>query len=602
MEQLRLHPGTASASARFKREQYFPAEWNPQIDEFLSLFHRYDYIYKCFGSDEWKSPTDSRWALDSSQILKAVACAPRKYFIGTRWGRANRYAVLDIDINSKYHNEKQYKRIKKLLRKAGIENSCLYRSSDSGGWHIYIFFDEPVSTRDLQKQFHSLFVLSGYTVAKGQLEIFPTPCDRLNKGFGLRLPLQEGFAWLDEETFEVESDRWEYSPGKAINRFLDDMNSTFNTRHDFHRLRAFVEKLSEEKETSAIRFQPKLAGVVPLIKSKTTQYSSQEAIEEVITVFGFYPPNMIADVWVRGRHYALAGLTRTKQRSDALFCLGHYYFYGDPKSSIPALGYGYEDERERVIKEILDAKHNGMSKDISRGRSDAESQIERAARWVPPHRRGQEIPRYEPKTPIAWTRANVNRRIDARKRIQEAVASFVKEQKRFGIRDLAAAAKCSTDTLYKHPDLWKKAQDQINQKHFAIDPGQYIAGGGVGCSENPPPSTRFSEKMPPGRRAARQIVSEISMRIKRDIRRKEKEKLGITSGINEKWKTHWREIEIMDIERISIFELKAKAALVGSFLMTAPDDELETQVRDYADRLKVELERRLRGPTREDYT
>jgi hypothetical protein len=174
--------------------------------------------------------------------------------------------VLDIDQGSEYHTPAGYTAISALLTEAGIENFGLYRSSYSGGWHIYIFFDEPVSSRDLYKQLHKLFTLSGLEVSKGKLELFPNPGDGSN-GQGLRLPLQPGFAWLAHHSQQVLEERDEISPTEAIWQFVRDITCNTNTYHDFHKLRAYVERLESAQVTSAFAGVP--GNVIP-IKAKST--------------------------------------------------------------------------------------------------------------------------------------------------------------------------------------------------------------------------------------------------------------------------------------------------------------------------------------------
>jgi hypothetical protein len=76
---------------------------------------------------------------------------------------------------------------------------------------------------------------------------------------------------------------------------------------------------------------------------------------------------MNVENWHKGRTFHKDGLTGPSQRAEAIFCLGHYFFYGDPSRNLPALGYGFEEERNWAIKEYLEARHNGYSVDINRG-------------------------------------------------------------------------------------------------------------------------------------------------------------------------------------------------------------------------------------------
>src|SRR5277367_262149 len=473
--------------ARFKREDFYSADWDDQVAEFVSLFHRYDYICKPLTGGSWFSANE-QWKLTDTEILKAAACAHAKYFLGCRSDRASRFAVLDIDAGSKYHNKSELDRLTTVLSGAGISKTCLYRSSHSDGWHLYIFFDEPVSSRDLEKTRSTLLRLNKFEVPKGKLEIFPHPGDKSSKGQGLRLPLQSGFAWLNHKTLEVVHERWEISPAKAIDFFLDDLNSSANTRQDFHRMKGHVEKLLERKAgvVDSVLRAPGPTNVVPITRKEQGEPSA--AAETIIENFGHWPNGMNPDVWMKGRDYFERGLTGPGQRADAIFCLGHYLFYGDPEHERPALGYGYEQERQWAIERILLDRHHGYSKDIEERRSDAFEQVERAANWLPPSRRGQEIIRYESKVPTAWRRNSVNLKLDARKRIREAVEAFIEAKTPFSLRDLAAKSKCSTDTLYKHQDLWKLIQEQMRSDRFASDPGQYNAGVGAAGLESLPPS------------------------------------------------------------------------------------------------------------------
>jgi hypothetical protein len=254
------------APLRFSRAQFFPASCDEEVQNFLKLFHRYGYIYKPLSSGSWLSANES-WQLTDTEILKAIACAHSKYILGCRAGRSTYFAVIDIDAGSRYHNKTDLERIQQILSKAGIRHSVLYRSSESGGWHLYLFFDEPVSSKDLRKQLFELFRLSGYVIAKGILEIFPHPGES-SIGQGLRLPLQPGWAWLNEESLAVRDDRFELNPAEALSRFLSDFENEANTRHDFHQMRAYVESLAARQEQVKIETTKNAASsnVIPLTR------------------------------------------------------------------------------------------------------------------------------------------------------------------------------------------------------------------------------------------------------------------------------------------------------------------------------------------------
>lgn len=110
---------------RFCRDKFFPKDQKESMGRFLSLFHRYGWIYRPFTGDGWLSANE-KWALTDSEILKAVACMHPKFYLGARADKATRFAVLDIDAGSKYHSPKQLGLITDALAAAGIKETNLY--------------------------------------------------------------------------------------------------------------------------------------------------------------------------------------------------------------------------------------------------------------------------------------------------------------------------------------------------------------------------------------------------------------------------------------------------------------------------------------------
>lgn len=406
--------------------------------------------------------------MTDSEILKAIACVHKKY-LGARSSRASRFAVLDIDIDSKYHNPDSVHKILSLLADAGLKESHVYQSSDSGGWHIYLSFDQLISTRDLHKQLTTFLQLHGFQLAQGVLEVFPHPGDA-SLGYGLRLPLQPGFAWLNQETLAVSFDRYDFLPGQALDRFMSDFTDEANSYHDFHQFKAHVQQLQQNRQAPAAPITTKPAQVVPIRPPKITA-ASKAADPAVIAIFGFLPPNIDSDRWLTGRNYYEQGLTGESQRADAVKSLSHYFFFGDPSRQVAALGYGCKQERDWAMNAVIFAKHNGYSDEINKGRPDARAHITRAANWVPPRLRGQKITPYVQTTPVVWIKANAKRSMDGRKRIEDAVVKLNGHP--FSLRTLKTVAKCSMDTLYKNQDLWQDAYDQFQHSHLASDPGVY---------------------------------------------------------------------------------------------------------------------------------
>ena len=240
---------SAAAPTRFDRLQYFPKGWETCVAQFLELFHRFGYIYKPLSGGSWYSANEN-WKLPDSEILKAIACAHPKFYIGCRAAKTTRFAVLDIDQNSRYHNKQSLEKLLQCLSQAGLSRSSLYRSSYSGGWHLYLFFEEPIASLELRRQLFKLLTLNDFQVGKGQLEIFPHPGGEGSMGLGLRLPMQPGFAWLDKKTLEIEHERNELDATYALELFLDVLDGDANSFEDFRRLKAHVQEL-EKRRTSA---------------------------------------------------------------------------------------------------------------------------------------------------------------------------------------------------------------------------------------------------------------------------------------------------------------------------------------------------------------
>ena len=404
-----MRSAQAGAPARFARQDHFPQGWQPCIGQFVELFHRYGYIYKSLSGGSWYS-SNEKWKLPDSEILKAIACVHPRSFIGCRSGKSSRFAVLDIDQSSQYHNQRSLDKLLKVLSEAGLGRSSLYRSSYSGGWHLYLFFDEPINSADLRRQLVRLLALNGFKIEKGQLEIFPSPGSGESLGHGLRLPLQPGFAWLDKKTLEVEHERHELNATQALELFVDALDGDNNSYADFRRLKNHVQELEQSKNV-VVEFGNNSADNVVLLKRAEKASATGEFIDFVRGVFKRLPPGIIVDNWYKGRIYHLNGLTGPSQRAEAIECLGHYFFYGDPSRDLPALGYGYELDRQWAIEEFLSHRHNGYSEEINQGQADSFAQVERAANWVPAHRKGRETVKYKPARPISWVRENANRKL-----------------------------------------------------------------------------------------------------------------------------------------------------------------------------------------------
>lgn len=410
--------------------------------------------------------------------------------------------------------------------------------------------------------------------------------------------MQPGFAWLDKRSLELDIDRAEVSATKALELFLDAVDADANSYRDFQKLKAFVEEL--EQRRSQMANVADSTNVVPI--RRTPSEPSAEFADFVSSVFRRLPPNIIVDNWYKGRLFHLNGLSGPSQRAEAIVCVGHYLFYGDPSRGLPALGYGYEQEREWALRDFLSDHHNGQSKDINDEKPDAVAQVERAAHWRPAHAKQKQPAKYSPARPISWIRENENRQKDARQRIQEATDSLRKEQRTFTTVELRERASCSRRTLYDHQDIWRalyedrKNYRDLSDGFFANCTDEYNVAVGADSPKIEPPSASSSKIMPPGLRAARQIASEISMRSRRDIERARKKTEQTRDDADDHWRDQVAAFTSASPSSLTIEELKLSLVLFLRYLLLSPTEEDQLQTQEHIVLLRQELERRSNGP------
>jgi hypothetical protein len=498
-------------------------------------------------------------------MLKAVACVHPKYLIGARAGKSTRFVVLDIDKGSRYHTKHHLDQLITVIMNSGLNEPVLYRSSHSDGWHLYIFFDEPVPAKEVHRLICDLLRSDGWLINKGTLEVFPNPGEG-SMGMGLRLPLQPGFAWLNCNTLDVEAEREWLTPQQAIDRYMEDCRQFGNDIAAYRQLKKTVAERQAAGAAIAERLDRAIGG-----SKRHIEAANELAATAVARVFRTPPPGIDPDVWWRGRTYFETGLTGPSQRADAIFSLGHYLFYGDPERGLEALGYNYEGERRLAIERILALKNHGQSKDISRGRADAMAQISRAANWRPVHKRGVEIVPYKRQVPIAWVRHNGNLKADAITRIKNALKVFVEASEVFTAEELARRAECSKSTLYKHKQLWKSLQQELYRNRLTVRSDEYNAVEGAGCSQTGAPAKEILPNMPPGRLAARRIAFELARSLKQNDQEQSKDMQSLSNRYTQSWKEEFA--RNLPATAADGRELKAALPILLALVCRAPDYE-----------------------------
>lgn len=368
----------------------------------------------------------------------------RGLFRGCYWGEETHHAVFDIDQGSKYHSAQELAKLASKLAAVGL-TVAPYQSSESGGWHLYLFFDDWAPSNEVEKTLKAYLKAENYEIKSGTLEIFPS-------GNALRLPLQKGFGWLAPDGQLIRK-REELKQDEALAAFRTDIENNACNWEEAKRL--------IERQLSVARVN---AG------------GSALAHEEAISVGGMedlYQRGIDWEKYHRGREYWLNGLTAPKQRHDAEHCTGHYLWFGDSSQGIRKLpGLRNASVRAELIKAWLREKHNGQSEAINAGRwGEVEGDIERACQWTC---QGASVRNYEPypltdrllkrltwlfqKTGKVWTveelaKANTDRSQDARYRIAVAVAQLEANGSEIDISKVARKAKACNKTVAKHKDL-----------------------------------------------------------------------------------------------------------------------------------------------------
>lgn len=391
--------------------------------------------------------------LSDATILSAISLQ-EKTFWGCRWGQQTQFFVLDVDSESQYHNQMGLARLKHLLASVGLSKSILYQSSNSGGWHIYVSFGESVDRFLVESTLKQWLIAEEIEIEKGQLEIFPS-------NNGLRLPLQGGFAWLDD-TAKIKFSREELSTDQAIATFLKDLDENSN---DWNYFESCVKlRLDALKAASAVGHLP------PATENRNLH---EDGFSDFFTFAGMLP-----EVYNAGREFWLNGLSAPSQRHQAVLCIGHYLWYGDIAEGVRALpGVARAEQRAQLIEAWLREKHNGFSKSVLKDDWNQISRdIQSACNWTAPE--GAEAPQQSEDsysnlgdraidrliglskqtgrtwTPADFKKGNIGREEGAREQIRLGVLQLLERGRRITVRGLERVSGCDRKTIRRHVDIW----------------------------------------------------------------------------------------------------------------------------------------------------
>ncbi len=409
-----MQTGTLLASAVNAADIYSLA-FNDVKRLFLDLFpRRSESIWKKRGHKRWFTQHSSE--LSDQQIIAAIE-GRLPLFAGARFARQTRFAVIDIDTVSPYYNALSLVRLRRALELAGLGTSHHYQSSDSGGWHVWLFFNALVDADEVNKLLSAWLKKQGFALGSGVLEIFPS-------ANGLRIPLQPGFAWVSDKKARAE-----LTLEQALRRFISDTTST------------------NEWQAAADFITADLAAGIAQQRSKKRR------------------SGLIPDKWKLGQQLWRSGLQQWGQRHEAILAVEHYLWFGDDEAGIEALpGFQHDDARERLIVEWLEAKHNGMCRHINHGNWKlVVGDIHRACRWrtsanthTPYAHTERKIERMmeDPSlTPKRFITGNIARYNYALKRITDAFTELSSGGRKPSVNEVAEKAGAHWNTVRKHWDL-----------------------------------------------------------------------------------------------------------------------------------------------------
>ena len=396
------------------------------------------------GCRNWTT-ISKQFPLPDETILAAID-GKKSEIYGLKFGDETRFAVLDIDKNSQYRNALELGNLQTKLAAVGLIAKP-YRSSESGGWHLYIFFEEWANRDQVQRCLSDWLRAHGYEIRNGVLEVNPS-------GMGLRLPLQPGFAWLDNEGNLIRT-REELTRNEAIASFVLDLEKNKrNWSEAKNRIESELEAIDRARDRDALAHQKAI---------------DTDGFEKLFSY------RLIAETYEEGRRIWQEGLTKTGQRHDAIKAIEHYLWHGDEVAGVPALPATENDEaRYNLILRWIEERHNGFCNHINRGKwHKVKADIKRACFW----RRRSEAFKVRTPYPLTeraievliarskrtrrmWTmedlqKGNEGRLAEARRKIAEATGQLIAQGRQVTLRQLMRMTGCHYDTLNKHADIWK---------------------------------------------------------------------------------------------------------------------------------------------------
>ena len=159
--------------------------------------------------------------------------------------------------------------------------------------------------------------------------------------------MQSGFAWLDQDGNIVRK-REELNRNEALASFLSDLED-------------HTSSWSEAKNRISALIQAAAAGAGKLAQERQERLDTADFQD-------LFWKGVNWEKYQRGQKYWPEGLSAVSQRHDAVICLGHYLWYGDPGAGLaPLRGRRNAARRAELISRWLESHHNGFSRAVNKG-------------------------------------------------------------------------------------------------------------------------------------------------------------------------------------------------------------------------------------------
>ena len=367
--------------------------------------------------------------------------------------------IIDIDTSSVWHRNIKY--IVKCLDDEGVFGARIYRSSNSGGFHIYIPLLEATSASRV-KSFFTLFCQKyGIEIKCGQFEVYPTSRN-------IRYPIQPGFAFLDQETLEVIQECSHFPYYDNLKRFIGEMQESAQiTDDDFSmawvRLRRELQAPQPTVEASESLPEPIVEHQVIVVSTPDDLYEDPDFLpsyDEVSDDPGsgttsysgyFNTKGMNRAVYEAGKAFYVHGLNQPSQRHEATKSVCHYLFYGDPSNGLRPL----RNDRHSLKNELIhwtSTKHNGWSKEFNSNAQSWADDCETLAFWTNKAKdetKGSEEPRINP-----YVVHNQKKIDDTKEKIRIHV-EYNLGKKINSLSALSDACGVSIPSLLKYREIWE---------------------------------------------------------------------------------------------------------------------------------------------------